>query len=169
MVCTSGCSGSQTLLLKTDIDTEVTRLNPDQGSAQNLGQTPYRLSDAKGNYVLRLSRPGYLNQIIIVAEAEAASGTFDLKMTKQSTESQPPAGLGRRLDLLSKAHRAFLRGHLEDARIIVQKLQSDGGSDFGTLILSGNIALAEGRGPEAAVYFSRAQAMNPEFKFGVTK
>jgi hypothetical protein len=165
----SGCFAREPLLIEANVDADVTRLNPEQGEAQSLGPTPLRLADVHGTYVLKLSRPGYVSQLMILTEAETAQGSVKLSLTKLGADGEPVPGLGRRLDLALRAHRAFLRGHFGEMKALLQLLETQGGAgavDFATLVLEGNLALVEGRITEAGQYYARAKALVPESDLG---
>lgn len=158
----AACASPNALLIRSNVEAEVVRLNPDQGDRQSLGTTPLRLTDLHGPYVVGLTKEGYQPETLFILEGEDVRGriSFDLTSTAKADQTAS-ASLSQRLDKVLKAHRAFLRGQIADAKAVIAELERESGTDFALSTLKGNIALLEGRATEAKLYYDLARDILP--------
>lgn len=160
-----GCA-QRLVVIQSQLPAVATRLNPEEGVTEKLGDTPIRLVNSDGTYVLRIDRKDGETEFLVVSSVEEFNGRVLLN-TKLNAKQSPDAyqkQRGKYVDLIMKVHRMVLRGQLEEAKDMIQTLEADAGQNIATLLLRFNIALLSGDRVGASQLYVLAKSLYPESK-----
>lgn len=156
LVCGIRCASDKTLILKSDLESEVFLIDSTENPTQSLGKTPLRLVNPSLPLSVSFRRPGHESVDLIAFDESALDGEIQIKIG-------PPLQKGTRarqkldhkfMDAVARAHRYLLRGQVADARRTLDYVeQAIGTGGMATLALRGHLELLDGHVENSLKYY----------------
>jgi hypothetical protein len=127
---------------------------------ENLGKGPIEVLSNENLARYRLERKGEAPEYLLVLYPEKLGATLSIKL--RDTVNIAEAGTySSYFDRLLRAHRMLLKGDLDGAKALIDRIEAEYDSGYGTSVLLGNIALLKGDKEGAARQFAFAQSLVP--------
>jgi hypothetical protein len=159
-----GCSSSGSIASKDPA--KISRLDNSFRLFARVGDLPLELDEEKKERILRyaLKTPGEPQEYMVVLFPEHVDGVLNLPSQGGKVYYEAGKTNRRYLDLLLRCHRQILRGDLETAADLLDKIDAEFDISYGSLILKGNIAILRGDDEGASKMFNYARRLYPDSK-----
>lgn len=155
-----GCRSTGTI--EAARDTMVTQLTPKYEIQRRLGAPPVEVDveDAVARYLLE-GADG-TKQFLVVIDPINLNGPVDVDALKSSQGNYVLRSYNQYFDETLRIHRLILRGQFSEAKRLISKTNNDYDLTYGTMILSGLIAVLENDQKLAAEHFRMAKSLYPD-------
>ena len=141
---------------------QIYKLTPSYELQKSLGKPPVSLDqdDSIGRYKLEYEHA--IPQYLLVVDPESVSGVLEIPSNTTDKSKSLVNNYNQYFDEILRIHRLILRGQLTEAVRLLNKLNEIFDLTYGSMILSGVIALLEKKDAMASEYFTMAQALYPD-------
>lgn len=175
-----GCTSTSTIKIVSNVPAEAFVLNADTEEEESAGSTPLAVTlDGRAKtYVLRAE--GYAPQHVVVVEE--LPGGAEVRATLEPRQEDGVAAeapektkvvrasrdQSRVLDTTLRVQRLFMRGQVTEARTALDRLSSEYGDTFSSLLLKGHLAGADGDFDGAAKFYRQLNSSRYDAAAGGT-
>lgn len=153
------CSASR--LIETTPKADVLILSPSYAVEANLGASPIEIKSTENLVRYQLHRKKMAPEYLLVLFPEKLGGSLPIKLS-EGIESGESSLFGSYFDQILRAHRLILRGDVEGAGALIERIQGQYDDGYGTSILAGNVSLLKGNVEDARRRFNYAKGLLPD-------
>jgi hypothetical protein len=140
---------------------DVFLLTPSYSVQENLGQGPVAVDSDANLARFRVDQADGSSEFLLALFPDKLDGTLLLKLSKSERLTETEAS-GSYFDRLLRAHRLVLKGDLDGAQKLIDRLENEFDVGYGTSVLAGNIAILRGDGAKARRHFDYAKNLLPD-------
>lgn len=155
----AACSGTRQV--ETTPKADVLILTSSYAIQENLGSAPVEIISNENIARYRLERKNKAPEFLLVLFPNKVNGPIPVKLSETDGIADTAVD-GSYFDQLLRAHRLVLKGDLERAEKLLERIQAQYDDGYGTTILAGTIALLNGHNDDAVRQFRYAKSMIPD-------
>jgi hypothetical protein len=154
------CRGGGTIESTDPIS--VTQLNTSYEIQRALGKTPVEVEEDGNTARYLVERDDGTKQYLVLIDPTALKGKLDLQVDSSKQGNPVLYAYNQYFDELMRVHRLVLRGQFAEAKRLIIKTNDDYDLTYGTMILSGLIAVLENDQKLASEHFRMAKSLYPD-------
>ncbi len=140
----------------------VTQLNTAYEVQRSLGKVPVRIEEEGNTARYLIERAVGEKQFLLIIDPSSIKGKLDLKADQTTKGKEVDNAYNQYFDELMRVHRLVLRGQFAEAKRLIVKTNEEYDLTYGTMVLSGLIAVLENDQKLAGEHFRMAKTLYPD-------
>ncbi len=140
----------------------VTQLNTSYEIQRTLGKTPVEVEDDGNTARFLIELADGTKQYLVIIDPGTLKGKLDIQVDASKAGNPVLYAFNQYFDELMRVHRLVLRGQFAEAKRLIVKTNNDYDLTYGTMILSGLIAVLENDQKLASEHFRMAKSLYPD-------
>ncbi len=160
-ICSISCS-TTAVQLKSNMPATATKLDNKFQVLAHLGQLPQVIKESDAVARFSVSASGFPAEYLVVISPQQIKEDLEVKFKQSENHIDSIPQYHDYLNRVLSVHRAILKGEVNEAKAMLNKIRDEYNITYGYLVLASTIAALDGQSALAGEYIKKALEIYPE-------